>query len=62
MDYYEICSILDNEIKDILAKRNSYIEKNGYNDTETLNKYASIITELNYLRAVFREKFMKEDE
>ena len=57
MDYCDICNVLDREIKDTVAKKDSYIQKNGYDDY--VGRFDVQIATISRLYGKFREA-MKE--
>lgn len=50
---YEIYAIIDEEIKQQMALKNSYIQKNGYKHTDILQRFDCAISALSGLYSKF---------
>lgn len=50
---YDIYEIIDRRIKEEMSRKNAYIQKNGYKDTDTLKRFDTAIATLSNLYREF---------
>ena len=51
----DIFDVIDKRIKEAMSRKNAYIQKNGYNDKETLVRFDITISTLSSLYREFKK-------